>query len=100
MMVYGQQSQQGSDGGPGRNGEDDDDNRNATRPTINVTAINNTAIVALDDLEELVISFESNVNITRRSIITDLEAIQLAFQNIQGNLSGIIPSIQDEVSIR
>jgi hypothetical protein len=65
-----------------------------------MTAINNTAIVALDDLEELLTSLESNGTITRRSIITDLEAIQLAFQNIQGNLSGIIPSIQDEVSIR
>jgi hypothetical protein len=90
-------------GGPGRNGDDDFDdinNRNATRPTINVTAINNTATLALDDLEELLTSLESNANITRRSIITDLEAIQLAFQNIQGNLSGIIPSIQDEADIR
>jgi transglutaminase/protease-like cytokinesis protein 3 len=65
-----------------------------------VTAINNTAILALDDLEELVISLESNANITRRSIITDLQAIQLAFQNIQGNLSGIIPAVQDEADIR
>jgi hypothetical protein len=65
-----------------------------------VTAINNTAILAPDNLEELVISLESNVNITRRSIITDLQAIQLAFQNIQGNLSGIIPAVQDEADIR
>lgn len=49
-----------------------------TRPTINVTAINNTATLALDDLKELLTSLESDANITRRSIITDLEAIQLA----------------------
>jgi hypothetical protein len=65
-----------------------------------VTAINNTATLALDDLEELLTSLESNANISRRSVITDLEAIQLAFQNIQGNLSGIIPAVQDEADMR
>jgi hypothetical protein len=65
-----------------------------------VTAINNTATLALDDLEELLTSLESNANISRRSVITDLEAIQLAFQNIQGKLSGIIPAVQDEADIR
>jgi len=87
-------------GGDGSGDDDDDNNGNATRPTINVTAINNTTTLALDDLEELLTSLETNANITRRSIITDLEAIRLAFQNIQGNLSGIIPAIQDEADIR
>lgn len=91
----------GGGGGDDGAGEDDDDNNgNATRPTINVTSINSTATLALDDLEELLTSLETNANITRRSIITDLEAIRLAFQNIQGNLSGIIPAVQDEADIR
>jgi hypothetical protein len=90
----------GDNGGGGGGDDDDDDNGNATRPTIDVTAINNTATLALDDLEELLTSLESNANITRRSVITDLEAIQVAFQNIQGNLSGIIPAVQDEADIR
>ena len=37
-------------------------------------SINNTATLALDDLEELS-SLESNANISRRSVITDLGAI-------------------------
>ena len=89
-----------SGGGGGGDDDDDDDNGNATRPTIDVTAINNTATLALDDLEELLTSLESNANLTRGSIATDLQAIQLALQNIQGNLSGIIPAIQDEADIR
>jgi hypothetical protein len=71
---------EGGDDGGGGSDDDDNNNGNATRPTINVTAINNTATLALDDLEELLTSLESDANITRRSIITDLEAIQLAFK--------------------
>jgi hypothetical protein len=90
----------GGDDNGGGDDDDDDNNGNATRPTIDVTAINNTATLALDDLEELLTSLESNANLTRGSIATDLQAIQLALQNIQGNLSGIIPAIQDEADIR
>jgi hypothetical protein len=104
MPVSISSSGPGPGGGGGDNGDggddDDDDNGNATKPTIVVTAIHNTAILALDDLEELLTSLESNANISRRSVITDLEAIQLAFQNIQGNLNGIIPAVQDEADIR
>jgi len=66
---------EGGDDDGGGSDDDDNNNGNATRPTINVTAINNTATLALDDLEELLTSLESDANITRRSIITDLEAI-------------------------
>jgi hypothetical protein len=90
----------GGDNNGGGDDDDDDNNGNATRPTIDVTAINNTATLALDDLEELLTSLESNANLTRGSIATDLQAIQLALQNIQGNLSGIVPAIQDEADIR
>lgn len=90
----------GGDDNGGGDDDDDNNNGNATRPTIDVTAINNTATLALDDLEELLTSLESNANLTRGSIATDLQAIQLALQNIQGNLSGIIPAIQDEADIR
>jgi hypothetical protein len=69
---------EGGDDDGGGSDDDDNNNGNAARPTINVTAINNTATLALDDLEELLTSLESDANITRRSIITDLEAIQLA----------------------
>jgi hypothetical protein len=43
----------GDDDGGGGSDNDDNNNGNAIRPTINVTAINNTATLALDDLEEL-----------------------------------------------
>jgi hypothetical protein len=82
MPVSISSSGPGPGGGGGDNGDggddDDDDNGNATKPTIDVTAINNTATLALDDLEELLTSLESDANISRRSVITDLKAIQLA----------------------
>jgi hypothetical protein len=54
---------EGGDDDGGGSDDDDNNNGNATRPTINVTAINNTATLALDDLEELLTSLESDANI-------------------------------------
>jgi hypothetical protein len=77
-----------------------DDNTTATtntiRRTINVTAINNMVTQGLDYVQQLNATIRTNATDTE-NMLRDVEAIQRAFQNIQGNLTGVTPLAQGEV---
>ena len=77
-----------------------DDNDTATanpiRRTINVTAINNMVMQGLDYVEKLNATIQTNATDTG-NILRDVNATQRVLQNIQGNLTGVIPLAQGEV---
>jgi hypothetical protein len=89
--VEGQQQQQQ---------QNTDDNDTATtnpiRRTINVTAINNMVMQGLDYVEKLNATIQTNATDTG-NILRDVNATQRVLQNIQGNLTGVIPLAQGEV---
>ena len=88
--VEGQQQQQ----------QNIDDNDTATTNpisrTINVTAINNMVMQGLDYVEKLNATIQTNATDTG-NILRDVNATQRILQNIQGNLTGVIPLAQGEV---
>jgi hypothetical protein len=90
--VEGQQQQQQQ--------QNTDDNDTATtnpiRRTINVTAINNMVMQGLDYVEKLNATIQTNATDTG-NILRDVNATQRVLQNIQGNLTGVIPLAQGEV---
>ena len=69
---------------------------NTVRRMINVTAINKMVSEGLGYVEQLTTSMQMN---DTTSMLTNLEGIQHAFQNIQGNLTGITPLAQGEVIV-
>ncbi len=77
-----------------------DDNATATtntiRRTINVTAVNNMVTQGVDYVQQLNATIQTNATDTE-NMLRDVEAIQRAFQNIQGNLTGVTPLAQGEV---
>jgi hypothetical protein len=89
--VGGQQQQQASD-----------DNQTITtttdtiRRTINVTEINKMVAQGLDYVDQLNATIVQTNAINTKNMLEDLEAIQRAFQNIQGNLTGVTPLAQGE----
>jgi hypothetical protein len=88
--VEGQQPQQ-------QNTVDNDTaTTNPIRRTINVTAINNMVMQGLDYVEKLNATIQTNATDTG-NILRDVNATQRVLQNIQGNLTGVIPLAQGEV---
>jgi hypothetical protein len=91
--VEGQQQQQASD-----------DNQTTTttntiRRTINVTAINKMVAQGLDYVQQLNATIVRTNAINTENMLEDLEAIQRAFQNIQGNLTEVTPLAQGEEEV-
>lgn len=89
--VEGQQQQQNTD-------DNDTASTNPIRRTINVTAINNMVMQGLDYVEKLNATIQTNATDTG-NILRDVNATQRVLQNIQGNLTGVIPLAQGEVSL-
>jgi hypothetical protein len=87
--VEGQQQQQNTD-------DNDTATTNPIRRTINVTAINNMVMQGLDYVEKLNATIQTNATDTG-NILRDVNATQRVLQNIQGNLTGVIPLAQGEV---
>lgn len=87
--VEGQQQQQTTD-------DNDTATTNPIRRTINVTAINNMVTQGLDYVEKLNATIQTNATDTG-NILRDVNATQRVLQNIQGNLTGVIPLAQGEV---
>jgi hypothetical protein len=87
--VEGQQQQQNTD-------DNDTATTNPIRRTINVTAINNMVTQGLDYVEKLNATIQTNATDTG-NILRDVNATQRVLQNIQGNLTGVIPLAQGEV---
>jgi hypothetical protein len=87
--VEGQQQQQNTD-------DNDTATTNQIRRTINVTAINNMVMQGLDYVEKLNATIQTNATDTG-NILRDVNATQRVLQNIQGNLTGVIPLAQGEV---
>lgn len=87
--VEGQQQQQTTD-------DNDTATTNPIRRTINVTAINNMVMQGLDYVEKLNATIQTNATDTG-NILRDVNATQRVLQNIQGNLTGVIPLAQGEV---
>lgn len=93
--VEGQQQQQQQ-----QQATDDNDTATTTntiRRTINVTAINNMVTQGLDYLQQLNATIIQTNATDTENMLRDVEAIQRAFQNIQGNLTGVTPLAQGEV---
>lgn len=89
--VEGQQQQQNTD-------DNDTASTNPIRRTINVTAINNMVMQGLDYVEKLNATIQTNATDTG-NILRDVNATQRVLQNIQRNLTGVIPLAQGEVSL-
>lgn len=87
--VEGQQQQQNTV-------DNDTATTNPIRRTINVTAINNMVTQGLDYVEKLNATIQTNATDTG-NILRDVNATQRVLQNIQGNLTGVIPLAQGEV---
>ena len=87
--VEGQQQQQNTV-------DNDTATTNPIRRTINVTAINNMVMQGLDYVEKLNATIQTNATDTG-NILRDVNATQRVLQNIQGNLTGVIPLAQGEV---
>jgi hypothetical protein len=90
--VEGQQQQQQA--------TDDNDTATTTntiRRTINVTAINNMVTQGIDHVQQLNATIIQTNTTDTENMLRDVEAIQRAFQNIQGNLTGVTPLAQGEV---
>ena len=87
--VEGQQQQQNTV-------DNDTATTNPIRRTINVTAINNLVMQGLDYVEKLNATIQTNATDTE-NILRDVNATQRVLQNIQGNLTGVIPLAQGEV---
>jgi plastocyanin len=77
--------------------EESDTTTTTVRRTINVTAIIKSVTQGLDAVEQLNTSI--NANGTRLNMLTHLNTVERALQNIQGNLTGVTPLAQGEVPV-
>ena len=73
---------------------------NAIGRTINVTAINMMAMQGLDHVQQLNTTITNQTNSSdTESMVRELEAIKRILQNIQGNLTGVIPLAEGELLV-
>ena len=70
---------------------------NTVRRTINVSALNSGVMQGLDAIQQLNASIYSNSS--QANVLGHLDTINRAFENIQGNLTGVTPMAEGDVPI-